>query len=88
MQEKDFNKIEVKNNICLNVLGYENGLVFPIYVLDQKFKDSIDLLLLIDDDNIMCTSKILTDLCFTKQKIKIKNGFVEVVYSILVVKVC
>ena len=88
MQEKDFNKIEVKNNICLNVLGYENGLVFPIYVLDQKFKDSVDLLLLIDDDNIMCTSKILTDLCFTKQKIKIKNGFVEVVYSILVVKVC
>ena len=29
----------------------------------------------------MCTSKILTDLCFTKQKIKAKNGFVEVVYS-------
>ena len=24
----------------------------------------------------MCTSKILTDLCFTKQKIKTKNGFV------------
>ena len=50
MQEKDFNKIEVKNNICINVLGYENGLVFPIYVSDQKFKGSIDLLLLIDDD--------------------------------------
>ena len=32
------------------MFGYENGLVFPIYVLDQKFKDSIDLLLLIDDD--------------------------------------
>ena len=88
VQEKDFNKTEVKNNVCINVFGYENGLVFPIYVLDQKFKDSVDLLLLIDDDNIMCTSKILTDLCFTKQKIKIKNGFVEVVYSILVVKVC
>ena len=26
----------------------------------------------------MCTSKILTDLCFTKQKIKTKNGFVRV----------
>ena len=25
----------------------------------------------------MCTSKILTDLCFTKQEIKTKNGFVE-----------
>ena len=50
VQEKDFNKIEVKNNICINVFGYENGLVFPIYVSDQKFEDSIDLLLLIDDD--------------------------------------
>ena len=37
-------------------------------------------------NNIMCTSKILTDLYFTKQKIKTKNGFVEVVYSVLVVK--
>ena len=26
----------------------------------------------------MCTSNILTDLCFTKQKIKTKNGFVRV----------
>ena len=36
----------------------------------------------------MCRSKILTDLCFTKQKIKTKNGFVEVVYNNLVVKMC
>ena len=49
MQEKDFNEIEVKNNICINVFGYENKLVFPIYVSDQKFEDSVDLLLLIDD---------------------------------------
>ena len=76
----------MKNNICINLSGYENGLVFPIYVSDEKFED---LLLLIDDDkSIMCTSKILTDLCFTKQKLKTKNGFVEVVYSVLVGKVC
>ena len=50
IQEKDFSKIEVKNNICMNMFGYENGLVFPIYVSDQKFEDSMDLLLLIDDD--------------------------------------
>ena len=49
MQEKDFNKSEVKNNICINVFGYKNRLVFPIYVSDQKLK-TIDLLLLIDDD--------------------------------------
>ena len=34
----------------------------------------------------MCTSKILTDLYFTKQKVKTKNGFVEAVYSVLVAK--
>ena len=51
MQEKDFSKIEVKNNICINVFGYEDKLVFyPIYVSDQKFEDSMDLLLLNDDD--------------------------------------
>ena len=38
VQEKGFNKIEVKNNTCINVFGYENGLVFPIYVSDQKLK--------------------------------------------------
>ena len=32
VQEKDFSKIEVKNNICINVFGYEDELVFPIYV--------------------------------------------------------
>ena len=36
VQEKDFNKIEIKNNICINVFGYENKLVFPIYISDQK----------------------------------------------------
>ena len=42
-QEKDFNKIELKNNICINVFGYENGMVFPIYISDQIFEDSMDL---------------------------------------------
>ena len=51
VQEKDFNKIEVQNNICINVFGYENELVFPIYVSDKEFKNSIDLLLLINDDH-------------------------------------
>ena len=29
---------------------YEDKLVFPVYISDQTFKSSIDLLLLIDDD--------------------------------------
>ena len=38
-------------------------------------------------NHIMCKSKILTDICFTKQKIKTKNGFIAVAYNVLVVKV-
>ena len=83
VEEKDFKKIGVQNNICINVFGYENELVFPIYVFDQKFENSVDLLLLINDDK----SHYVYILCFIKQKIKIKNGFVEVVYNALVVKI-
>ena len=32
------------------MFGYENEMVFPIYVSDKKFKNSEDLLLLINDD--------------------------------------
>ena len=49
MEEKDFNKIKIKNNICINIFGSENKLFFPIYISDQKFEDSMDLLLLIDN---------------------------------------
>ena len=31
---------------------YENKLVFPIYVSDQKFEDSIDLLLVIEENKL------------------------------------
>ena len=80
LKEKDFDKIKIKNNICINLFGYENGLVFPIYVSVQKFEDSIMI------NHTMYTLKILTDLCFTKQKIKIKNGFARVACSALVAK--
>ena len=32
------------------MFGYANELVFPVYVSDQKFEDSMDLLLLNGDD--------------------------------------
>ena len=51
VQEKGFNNIEMKNNKCINVIGYEDVLVFRIYVSDQTFGETIDLLLLIDDDS-------------------------------------
>ena len=50
MQEKNFSKIKVKKNICINLFGYENGLVFPIYIGDQKIEDSMHFVLLIEGD--------------------------------------
>ena len=40
----------MKNNICINVFGYENEFVFTIYASDKKFEDFKDLLLSIGDD--------------------------------------
>ena len=50
VQVIDFSKIEVKNNIYINFSGYEDELVFPIYVSDQIFEGSMELFFLIDDD--------------------------------------
>ena len=81
-------KIEVKNNIWINVFGYENGMVSPIYVSDQKIEDLVDFLLLIDDGTSHCVYiKDFNRFMFHKTKVKTKNGFVEVVYSVLVVKI-
>ena len=52
MREKDFSKIETKSNIRINVFCYENKLNFPVYLSDQKFENSIDLLLVIDENNL------------------------------------
>ena len=77
------------NNICINVFGYENKLVFPIYVSDQKFEDSVDLLLLIDDDKSNYVyNKHFDKFMFYKTRNRNKNGSVKVVYSVLVGKMC
>ena len=35
VSKKDFSKIEIKN-ICINVLCYENDLVYPVHISDKK----------------------------------------------------
>ena len=76
VQEKDFSKVDTKNNICINVFYFENKLTFPIHISDQNLKiQRICCLQLIKTSHIMCISKILTDLCFRKQRIKTKKYF-------------
>ena len=48
VERDDFSKTETKSNIC--VYCYENKLVFLIHISDQKFENSMDLLLLIDEN--------------------------------------
>ena len=76
VKEKDFKKIEVQYNICINVFGYKNQLVFPIYVSDQPFKSSIDLLFFIDGKSHYVYIKHFNTFMFHKTKNKNKNGFV------------
>ena len=55
---------------------YENEMVFPIYVSDEKFEDSMDLLLLINDDKSHYVYiKDFNTLMFHKTKNKNKKWF-------------
>ena len=44
-EKKILVRLQKKNNICINVFCYKNKLVFPIYILNKKFDNSMDLLL-------------------------------------------
>ena len=50
VSKEDFNKIETKNNVCINVFCYENRLNFPVHISNQKFESSMDLLQIFDGD--------------------------------------
>ena len=47
--KKDYNKIEKKNGIRVNVFGYENKQPFPIHISKEDFKMELNLLLLDSD---------------------------------------
>ena len=52
--KKDFSKIEKKNNICINVFFYENNLVYPVYLSNEKFENCINLLMITDEKKPHC----------------------------------
>ena len=43
--KKDYCRIERQNNIYINMFCYEN-LTYPVYLSDQNFHNSMDLLLI------------------------------------------
>ena len=45
---KRFCKIEKKNNICIIVFCYENNLVYPVHISEEKFENCLSLLMITD----------------------------------------
>ena len=76
VREKDFSKIETKNDICINVYCYENKLTFPVYISDQKFENLINLLLVTDESKShLVYIKDFDRFIFNKTKNKKKNFY-------------
>ena len=48
VSRKEYCRIERQNNVCINVLCYQNKLTYPVYLSNQKFKNCMDLLLISD----------------------------------------
>ena len=76
VSKKDYSKIEVLNKININVFCYENKIVYPVYLSDQCFGDSIDLLLISNGFiNHYVYIKDFNRLMFNKNKRKNKKWF-------------
>ena len=86
VSKKDYCEIEKQNKICLNVFCNENGLTYPVYLSDQKFGDSMDLLLTSDENK--CHYVYIKDFnrFVIRQSVKIKNIFANIVYNVLMIK--
>ena len=91
VSKQDFSKIETKRPICINVFGYENKWPFPIYISNQKFENSMDLLFIIDKNKshyvyIKDFDRLMFHKTNKKQNKQTNKKFAKVVYSVLVVK--
>ena len=66
---------------------YENNLVYPVYVSDQKFKRLMDLLLITNENKSYYVHiKDFNRLRCNETKCKTKKIFSNIVYNVLVVK--
>ena len=46
---RDYEKIEQKNNICIDTFCYENNLIYSVFLSDKTFEKCMDLLLIADE---------------------------------------
>ena len=87
VSKKDYCRIERQNNISIKVFCYENNMTYPVYLSDQKFHNSMDLLGISDENksHYVYIKDFNRSMC-NKTKNKNKNIFENVGYSVLVVK--
>ena len=75
-KKKILARLRYKIIFVFNVFGCESKLVFPVYISDQTFKSSTDLLLLINNDQFHYVYiKDFNAFMFHKTKNKIKKWF-------------
>ena len=80
LSKRDFNKIEVKNKICINVFCYENKLTYPVHISDKKLENWMDLLIITDKiKSHYVYIKNFHKFMFNKIKTKTKHTFVNIV---------
>ena len=89
VSKKDYCKTEQKKYIWINLFCYENNLIYPVHISDQKFEDCMDLLLIADENKshyvyIKDLNRFMRNK--TKNKKKKQNTFANIVYNVLVVK--
>ena len=76
ISKKDYNKIEKKNGIRVNVFGYENKQPFPIHISKEDFEMELNLLLLESDRNKhYVLIKDFNSFMFKQTKHKSKKNF-------------
>ena len=49
LTQKDYRKIEIMNNININVFGYGKQEPYPVYIPKEKFDDILNLLLITNE---------------------------------------
>ena len=81
VSKKDYCRIERQKSICINVFFYENELTYSVYVSDQKFYNSIDLLLIANENK----SHYVYIKDFNRFMCNKTNIFANIVYSLLAV---
>ena len=76
ISKKDYNKVEKKNGIRVNIFGYENKQPYPIHISKEDFERELNLLLLESDGNKhYVLIKDFNSFMFKQTKHKSKKNF-------------